>query len=211
VFLIYLLHLLLELTNKQNLIYCNNENKIFKISEFKNDTLKDYDIYVSFDDQEKVEIYNDSLKLFKDNWLTNYYNNVKYYNQVINKNGIHIDNPFLVSNEISDFYKILSSIDNENEIKHYKPGKYVFEHLNLNIRFNPSNIERFIPNNSKIISFQFTISDNLKLSNEIIKLNNSILEIKFLYEKERIKKIIYKMIYDDGEVFHSVTIFNYKS
>jgi hypothetical protein len=186
-----------------NRYYFDNADHIYKIIESVNDSIYKKKYFLYYNNKKNIEIFNDNNKMSKDFVLSNYFKSIEYYNKCLNKKGVNIDNYILVSNEINDFYKILSNIEKENHKKYYHVSKhYKFENLSLNIRFYPSTIEKFIPMNSVIHEFSFMLNSKGKLKEEEIKFNDGILNIKFFYKKNRIENIFYFLKYNDGNTIY---------
>jgi len=139
----------------------------------------------------------------KDDWSSNYYSNIKSYNDFLTTKNIKIDNPFMLSSEVSDIEKLMANIESFQKISRNDQTTFKSKKLNLNIRFNPSKMTLFIPLNSIISNFEYVLDKNGYLIKETIVFNDGVLTVKYFYNNQKINKIIYSVRYNDGEMLVS--------
>lgn len=60
-------------------------------------------------------------------------------------------------------------------------------------------MEKFIPQNSKISYFEYSLNNAGFLERETIKFNDGILRIDYIYVDENIKEIVYLLKYSNKE------------
>ncbi|MFH7017182.1 hypothetical protein [Flavobacterium sp. FlaQc-47] len=144
-----------------------------------------------------------SDKKEKDDWSSNYYSNIESYNDFLTTKNIKIDNPFMLSSEVSDIEKLMANIESFQKISRNDQTIFKSKKLNLNIRFNPSKITLFIPLNSIISNFEYLLDKNGYLIKETIIFNDGVLTVKYFYNNQKINKIIYSVRYNDGEMLVS--------
>ncbi|WP_374173587.1 hypothetical protein [Flavobacterium tructae] len=195
--------------NKKCNYYFNDSEKLVKIEEYLRNGKLDQTINLRYKNNKFdcafIGLDNDS----KDDWFSNYYSNIEQYNDFLTTKNIKIDNPLMLSNEVSDIQNLLANIESFQKIKKEKLTIFQSKNVNLKIRFDPSTITRFIPQNSVINNFRYVLDDNRYLTEEVITFNDGILTIKYFYTKQKINRIIYSLRYNNGEILISNQ--NYRS
>ena len=128
--------------------YFNDSEKLVKIEEYLRNGKLDQTINLRYKNNKFdcafIGLDNDS----KDDWFSNYYSNIEQYNDFLTTKNIKIDNPLMLSNEVSDIQNLLANIESFQKIKKEKLTIFQSKNVNLKIRFDPSTITRFIPQNS---------------------------------------------------------------
>jgi len=193
----------LNVDNKKTSNYYFKSEKLIEVEEFLNNGELDREIHLEYKNDKFAYAFFGSDKKMKDDWLSNYYLNIEYYNNLLIKQNINIDAPFMLSNEVSDIQNLLTNIESFQKVK--RDNKIIFQSkkINLKISFGPSTITRFIPQNSIINNFEYALDNNGYLIKEAITFNDGVLTIKFFYKKQKISKIIYSLRYKNGEMLVS--------
>ncbi|GHV45422.1 hypothetical protein FACS1894180_7940 [Bacteroidia bacterium] len=120
----------------------------------------------------------------------------------------------IISSEISDFANVLSVAENYDDFKtdsiingSKKTVKFIG--FNKNIRFYPSYITMFIPDNTFIIDYEYTVNKN-HLETEKYILDDGTLLRTYFYDKERVIKVEYLFTEkESGETFSFEKRFEY--
>jgi hypothetical protein len=185
----------------------SKSGELMKINEYLNGELEN-EIHFEYKDDKIDFVYVGSNNKLKDDWLSQYYINIEFYNNFLIKKNIKIGKPFMIANEVSDLQNLIINIDDFHKIDKKNETIFRSRKINLNIRFNPSTIERFIPQNSKINNFEYALDKQGFLINEIIKFNDGTLTVKYLYTEHRINEIIYSLKYKNGEILESNKSYN---
>lgn len=199
----------LTIDNKKTSDYYFDESKkLVKIEEYLSNGELDREVHLEYKNDKFDYAFFGSDKKEKDDWSSNYYSNIEAYNDFLTTKNIKIDNPFMLSSEVSDIQNLMSNIDSFRKISRNNQTIFKSKKLHLNIRFDPSTITRFIPQNSIINNFEYVVDDNGYLIEEAITFNEGILTIKYFYRKQKISRIIYSLRYNNGETL--VSNQNYK-
>ncbi|BFM41733.1 hypothetical protein CFS9_03740 [Flavobacterium sp. CFS9] len=189
--------------------YFNDSKKLVKIEEYLRNEKLDQTINLNYKNNQfnyaSIGLDKDS----KDDWFSNYYSNIEEYNDFLTSKNIKIDNPLMLSNEVSDIQNLLANIESFQKIKKEKLTIFQSKNVNLKVRFAPSTITRFIPQNSVINNFRYVLNDDGYLIEEVITFNDGILTIKYFYTKQKINRISYSLRYNNGETLMSNK--NYRS
>jgi hypothetical protein len=139
--------------------------------------------YVSLDNVKDVD-YTQSV--------LNYLHQVKY----LSTKGIKIKHPEIVSSEVNDLATILTVGENYNDFKkdsvvNGNEKTIIYKKLDKKIRFYPSYITQFIPEDEIIIDYNLVIKDGSPIKEFFLLGNNKSLQREYFYDKSRIKKITY--------------------
>lgn len=188
--------------------YFSKSGELMKINEYLNSGELENEIHFQYKNDKIDFVFLGSNNKSKDDWLSNYYINIEFYNEFLIKKNVKIDNPFMLANEVSDLQNLITNIEEFQKIEKKNETIFRSKKINLNIRFNPSTMERFIPQNSKINSFEYTVDKQGFLISEVIKFNDGTLTIKYFYKKHRINEIIYSLKYSNGELLESNKKYN---
>ncbi|WP_264524819.1 hypothetical protein [Flavobacterium sp. N502536] len=183
--------------------YFNDSEKLVKIEEYLRNGKLDRTINLKHKNNKFDYAFIGLDKDSRDDWFSNYYSNIEQYNDFLTNKNIKIDNPLMLSNEVSDIQNLLANIESFQKIKKEKLTIFQSKKINLKIRFDPSTITRFIPQNSVINHFRYALNDNGYLIEEVITFNDGILTIKYFYKKQKINRIIYSLRYNNGEILVS--------
>jgi hypothetical protein len=119
-----------------------------------------------------------------------------YQSKLLSSQGIKFEHPELIFSEISDLSNVLTVG------KHYDDFKkdsivdgiektIIYKNFNKKIRFYPSNISEFIPEDKIIKDYNLVIKDSLLINETFLLENNQRLKREYLYDKNRIKNITY--------------------
>jgi hypothetical protein len=183
--------------------YFDESQKLVKYQEFSSNGKSYQEINLEYKNGKFDYAFFGSDKNEKDDWSSNYYSNIESYNDFLLRKNIKIDNPFMLSSEVSDIEKLLANIESFEKISRNDETIFKSKKLNLNIRFNPSKITLFIPLNSIINNFDYILDKNGYLIKETIAFNDGVLTIKYFYDNHKISKIIYSLKYNNGEILVS--------
>ncbi|WP_337966794.1 hypothetical protein [uncultured Flavobacterium sp.] len=183
--------------------YFDESKKLVKIEEYLSNGELDREINLEYKKGKFDYAFFGSDKNEKDDWSSNYYSNIELYNDFLITKNIKIDNPFMLSSEVSDIQKLIANIESFQKIKRNNQTIFKSKKLNLNIRFDPSKITIFIPLNSIINNFEYVLDNNGYLIEEAIGFNHGVLTIKYFYKKQKISKIIYSLRYNSGKMLVS--------
>ncbi len=189
-------------TNDQKVCnyYFDKSKKLIKTEDYLTNGELDREINLEYKNGKFDYAFFGSDKNKKDDWSSNYYSNIESYNDFLTTKDIKIDNPFMLSSEVSDIEKLIANIESFQKISRNDQTIFKSKELNLNIRFDPSKITRFIPQNSIINNFDYVLDNNGFLIEEAISFNDGVLTIKFFYNNQKICKIIYSLKYNNGEI-----------
>lgn len=183
--------------------YFDESKKLVKFQERSSNGKLYHEINLEYKNGKFDYAFFGSDKNEKDDWSSNYYSNIESYNDFLTTKNIKIDNPFMLSSEVSDIEKLMANIESFQKISRNDQTIFKSKKLNLNIRFNPSKITLFIPLNSIINNFEYVLDKNGYLIKETIVFNDGVLTIKYFYNNQKINKIIYSVRYNDGEMLVS--------
>jgi hypothetical protein len=204
----YLIIQLMEDGKKTANFHFSNSDKLMKINKYLNSGELENEIHFVYKDDKIDFVFLGSNNKSKDDWLSNYYRNIEFYNDFLIKKNIMIEKPFIIANEVSDLQNLITNVEDFQKIVKKNETIYRSKKINLNIRFNPSTMERFIPQNSEINYFEYSLDNEGFLINELIKFNDGVLSIKYFYEDDRIKEINYSLKYNNGELLESTKKYN---
>ncbi|GHV43009.1 hypothetical protein FACS1894180_0850 [Bacteroidia bacterium] len=140
--------------------------------------------------------------------------NYLYQRDYLISKGINFQHPEIISSEISDISNVLSVAENYDDFKtdsiingSKKTVKFIG--FNKNIRFYPSYITMFIPDNTFIIDYEYTVNKN-HLETEKYILDDGTLLRTYFYDKERVIKVEYLFTEkESGETFSFEKRFEY--
>jgi hypothetical protein len=183
--------------------YFDESKKLVKYQEFNSNRESYQETNLKYKNGKFDYAFFGSDKSEKDDWSSNYYSNIEFYNDFLITKNIKIDNPFMLSSEVSDIEKLLANIKSFQKISRNDQTIFKSKKLNLNIRFSPSKITLFIPLNSIINNFEYTLDKSGYLIKETIAFDGGVLTIKFFYNNQKISKIIYSLRYNNGEMLVS--------
>jgi len=112
------------------------------------------------------------------------------------KKGIKIEHPEIVSSEVNDLATILTVAKNYDDFKkdsvvNGNEKTLIYKKFNKKIRFYPSYITLFIPEDEIIKDYNLVIKDSLPIKETFLLENNQSLKREYFYDKNRIKKITY--------------------
>lgn len=189
--------------------YFDESQKLVKSQEFSSNGKSYQEINLEYKNGKFDYAFSGSDKNERHDWSSNYYSNVELYNDFLITKNIKIDNPFMLSSEVSDIEKLITIIESFQKINRNDKTIFKSKKLNLNIRFDPSKITLFIPTNSIITSFEYTTDKNGYLTEEAIAFNDGILTIKFHYQNQKINTVIYSLKYNNGEMLISNQNYTY--
>lgn len=183
--------------------YFDKSKKLIKIEEYLTNGKLDREINLEYKNGKFDYAFFGSDKNKKDDWSSNYYSNIEFYNDFLITKNIKIDNPFMLSSEVKDIQNLLANIESFQKTSKNNQTIFKSKKLNLNIRFSPSKITLFIPLNSIINNFEYILDKNGYLIKETIAFSDGVLTIKFFYINQKISKIIYSLRDNNGEMFVS--------
>lgn len=189
--------------------YFDESKKLVRIEEYDSSGELDNETNLEYKNGKFDYAFSGSDKNKKDGWSSNYYSNIESYNDFLTTKNIKIDSPFMLSSEVSDIEKLLANIESFQKISRNDQTIFKSKKLDLNIRFDPSKITRFIPQNSIINNFDYVLDNNGFLIEEAIRFNDGVLTIKFFYNNQKISKIIYSLRYNNGEMLVSNQDYKY--
>lgn len=183
--------------------YFNKSEKLIKVEEFLSNGKLDREIHLEYKNNKFDFVFLGTDKSLKEDWFSNYYSNIELYNDFLIKKNIKIDNPFMLSNEVSDIQNLIANIGGFQKSKKINQIIFQSKNVNLKIGFAPSTITRFIPQNSVINYFEYILDNNRYIIKETIMFDEGVLTIKYFYKKNKINRIIYSLRYNDGEMLES--------
>jgi len=137
-----------------------------------------------------------SLSNIKDADYTQSVLNYLYQAKYLSTKGIKIEHPEIVGSEIGDITTILTVGNNYDDFKkdslvNGSEKTIIYKNFNKKIRFYPSNITQFIPEDEIIKEYNLVIKDSLPIKETFLLDNNQSLKREYFYDKNRIKKITY--------------------
>lgn len=183
--------------------YFDESKELVRIEEYDSNGELDNETNLEYKNGKFDYAFSGSDKNEKDDWSSNYYSNIEFYNDFLITKNIKIDNPFMLSSEAKDIQNLLANIESFQKTSRNNQTIFKSKKLNLNIRFNPSKITLFIPLNSIISNFEYVLDKNGYLIKETIVFNDGVLTVKYFYNNQKINKIIYFVRYNDGEMLVS--------
>lgn len=189
--------------------YFDESQKLVKSQEFSSNGESYQETNLEYKNGKFDYAFSGSDKNDKDDWSSNYYSNIEFYNDFLITKNIKIDNPFMLSSEVKDIQNLLANIESFQKTSKNNQTIFKSKKLNLNIRFSPSKITLFIPLNSIINNFEYILDKNEYLIKETIAFNDGVLTIKFFYNNQKISKIIYSLRYNNGEMLVSNQDYKY--
>lgn len=118
-----------------------------------------------------------------------------YQKEYLSTKGIKIEHSELLS-EIGDLSNLLSIGDGYKDFKkdsivNGNEKTIIYKNFNKKIRFYPSYITLFIPEDEIIKDYNLVIKDSLPIKETFLLENNQSLRREYFYDKNRIKKITY--------------------
>lgn len=183
--------------------YFDESQKLVKSQEFSSNGESYQETNLEYNNGKFDYAFSGFDKNEKDDWSSNYYSNIEFYNDFLITKNIKIDSPFMLSSEVKDIQNLLTNIESFQKTSKNNQTIFKSKKLNLNIRFSPSKITLFIPLNSIINNFEYILDKNGYLIKETIAFNDGVLTIKFFYNNQKISKIIYSLRDNNGEMFVS--------
>ena len=189
--------------------YFDESQKLVKYQDFSSNGESYKETNLEYKKGKFDYAFSGSDKNDKDDWSSNYYSNIEFYNDFLITKNIKIDNPFMLSSEVKDIQNLLANIESFQKTSRNNQTIFKSKKLNLNIRFSPSKITLFIPLNSIINNFEYILDKNEYLIKETIAFNDGVLTIKFFYNNQKISKIIYSLRYNNGEMLVSNQDYKY--
>ncbi|UZT98338.1 hypothetical protein ODZ84_01850 [Chryseobacterium fluminis] len=137
-----------------------------------------------------------SVNNLKDDDYTQSVLNYLYQAKYLSSKGIKIEHPEIVGSEIGDLSNLLSIGDGYKDFKkdsivNGNEKTIIYKSFNKKIRFYPSYITLFIPEDEIIKEYNLVIKDSLPIKETFLLENNQSLKRKYFYENKRIKKITY--------------------
>jgi hypothetical protein len=122
--------------------------------------------------------------------------NYLYQAKDLSTKGIKIEHPEIVSSEVNDLATILTVGKNYDDFKkdsvvNRNEKTIIYKNFNKKIRFYPSYITLFIPEDEIIKEYNLLIKDSLPIKETFLLENNQSLKREYFYDKNRIKKITY--------------------
>lgn len=137
-----------------------------------------------------------SLSNIKDADYTQSVLNYLYQAKYLSTKGIKIEHPEIVGSEIGDITTILTVGNNYDDFKkdslvNGSEKTIIYKNFNKKIRFYPSNITQFIPEDEIIKEYNLVIKDSLPIKETFLLDNNQSLKREYFYDKNSIKKITY--------------------
>lgn len=129
---------------------------------------------------------------------------------LLQKKGIEVATPFILSTNIREIAALLSVKEcTEKTEDNYR--YIIVNDIEQCFQFDFLSINQFIPNNLKIHSFELLLTNNL-LNHEIIIFEDGKFERQYLYDSQnRLNKIIVLVTYKDGEVLERKYDINYEN
>ncbi|MHA3046232.1 hypothetical protein JSO59_002510 [Riemerella anatipestifer] len=192
------------------------DGKMISRYKYMNDTVSEVITYNV--DTERIERKIDYIKgvpNYKNNIdLEQEYLNYKEYLNILDGYKINPFNPNILGSDLNDMANILSIADVNNdfkkEIKKEKNEyKISFSKFNKNIRFSPSLITLFIPDNTTIEGYEIIVREGQPLK-EIYFFQDGGLIKEYFYDGEILLQILYKRIDKDKKVIVFEKKFEYK-
>ena len=122
--------------------------------------------------------------------------NYLYQAKDLSTKGIKIEHPEIVSSEVNDLATILTVGKNYDDFKkdsvvNGSEKTIIYKSFNKKIRFYPSYITLFIPEDEIIKEYNLVIKDSLPIKETFLLENNQSLKREYIYDTNRIKKITY--------------------
>lgn len=130
--------------------------------------------------------------------------------RLLQKNGIEVVNPIVLSTNIKEIATFLSVKECTEKIEGI--NRYIIiNNIEKSFQFHFLSINQFIPNNLKIHSFELLLTNNL-LNHELIIFEDGKFERQYLYDSQnRLSKIVVLVTYKDGEILERVYDINYEN
>ncbi|MET3028566.1 hypothetical protein ABXT06_17945 [Flavobacterium sp. UW10123] len=189
--------------------YFDESQKLVKYQDFSSNGESYQETNLEYKNGKFDYAFSGSDKNNKNDWSSNYYSNIEFYDDFLITKNIKIDNPFMLSSEVKDIQNLLANIESFQKTSRNNQTIFKSKKLNLNIRFSPSKITLFIPLNSIINNFEYILDKNGYLIKETIAFNDGVLTISFFYNNQKISKIIYSLRYNNGEMLVSNQNYRY--
>ncbi|UUC44814.1 hypothetical protein [Flavobacterium cerinum] len=140
-------------------------------------------------------------------WYDFYFKDIEYKNRFLIQKKIMIQYPFINSSEVSDIANIFSVIERFDERVVDGHKIISIKNFNQNIRFYPSEIEQYIPQNSIITDYEIILDNNNNVFGETYNFKEGKLTRKYEYKEGVLMKILCDVVYVTKETFHSVKEF----
>ena len=161
-----------------------------------------YDITTRKEEYELVYVYNNknlvdiNVKKGVDLEYLRYSLDNISQNKFLHKKGIKLEHPEIVSSEINDLATVLTVGKNYDDFKkdsivNGNEKTIIYKNFNKKIRFYPSYITLFVPEDEIIKDYNLVIKDSLPIKETFLLENNQSLRREYFYDKNRIKKITY--------------------
>jgi hypothetical protein len=134
-----------------------------------------------------------------DDWLDRLMRDFQFHRETLNAKGIQFPLASeLLSSEVSDLSNVLSVANGYDDFKKEtiteENRKIIrFVGFNKNIRFYPSYITMFIPENTFIKDYELTLTDNFP-QKEVYKTDDGVLVREYFYSNKKIVKVMNKFI-----------------
>lgn len=138
-----------------------------------------------------------------------YFNDIEVKLDILRKKKIIVPYAFLNGSEVSDIANIFSVSDNFEEKKIDGHRVIIFNSLNENIRFYPSDIERFIPQNSLVYKYELTLKNDVVLKEVFDFTDGKLIRIYDYSEGKLIKIESIASYKDDNELYKSSKVFRF--
>lgn len=191
-----------EQQKKTNSTYIDELQEGKKVSryEYVNDTISKVISYNSDTGEIEKEIkYLNGIPDYKNDLdLEQEFLNYKEFLNTLVTHEIKPINPIILGSDLNDLSTVLSVADNYNDFKKETSVKdkittMNFVKLNKNIRFSPSLITMFIPDNTIITDYELVVEKQQPLK-EFYRTKDGRLVKEYIYQDGRLKKILYRTL-----------------
>ncbi|MET3035869.1 hypothetical protein ABXT08_07205 [Chryseobacterium sp. NRRL B-14859] len=176
------------------------EGKKVNRYEYVNDTISKVISYNSDTGKIESEIkyFNGAPDYKNDLDLEQEFLNYKEFLNILTTHKIKPINPIILGSDLKDLSTVLSIADSYDDFKQETSVKdkvtiIKFVNFNKNIRFSPSLITLFIPDNTIIMDYELLVENGQPLK-ESYKIRGQILVKEYVYQDGRLKQILYKML-----------------
>ena len=140
-----------------------------------------------------------------------YFDDIEVKLNILRKRKIIVPYAFLNGSEVSDIANVFSVSDNFDEKKIDGYRVIIFNNLNENIRFYPSDIERFIPQNSLVYKYELTLKNDFVMKEVFDFTDGKLIRIYDYNERKLIKIESIASYKDDNELYKSSKVFRFSS
>ena len=91
--------------------YFDESQKLVKYQDFSSNGESYKETNLEYKKGKFDYAFSGSDKNDKDDWSSNYYSNIEFYNDFLITKNIKIDNPFMLSSEVKDIQNLLANIE----------------------------------------------------------------------------------------------------